>query len=162
MPVTFYQSAWRNSPKVLNPIKLFYIIYKVSSSTSKRTHLTSLERPIGDHTKNKRPLLWQSLQVHKHAVCTKCRVFSVQTGRTCNDRYALKDKGKKVSSEVLNVVTTVNIVLWRVAYYSLLAKHQRFQETYGLHLTQKMKVADSTKHNTFQCLHQLPAYFYSL
>ena len=163
MPVTFYQSARSNTPNVLNPAKLFYIIYKVSFSTSKRTHRTSLEWPTSDYRKNKRPLLWQSYQVHKYAVCTKC---SVQCSTWTNVHWPLGFKGlhkdKKVSAEVLNVVTTVNIVLWRVASCSLLAKHQRFKGTYRLPLTRQTEAAHSTKHNVFKCLHQLLVYFFSL
>ena len=61
----------------------------------------------------------------------------------------------KLSSEVLNVVTTVNIVLWRVAPCSLLAKHQRYKGPYRLQLIRKTEAADSTKDNIFTCLHQL-------
>ena len=87
-------------------------------------------------------------------MCTKCRVFSVQPGRTCTGFQGLH-KGKKLSSEVLKVVTRVNIVLWRVASCSLLAKHKRFKGTYRLPLTRKMEAAESTKDNIFTCLHQL-------
>ena len=66
----------------------------------------------------------------------------------------------KVSSEILKVVNTANIVLWRVASCSLLAKHQRYKGTYCLQLTRKTQAADATK-DIFACLHQLLLLFVS-